>query len=130
MIFIETVGAGQAEVDIARLTHTTLVVEAPGLGDDIQAIKAGILEIAIFWFLNKADRPGVGKRRDRFAQCFTISEFDHHMVHHHNGDNQTFTFEESGIEKAAWQPPIIRTVAIDGVGSIRLQSKLNSIGFI
>jgi LAO/AO transport system kinase len=59
MIFIETVGAGQAEVDIARLAHTTLVVEAPGLGDDIQAIKAGILEIADILVVNKADRPGV-----------------------------------------------------------------------
>ena len=56
---IETVGAGQAEVDIARLAHTTIVVEAPGLGDDIQAIKAGILEIADVLVVNKADRPGV-----------------------------------------------------------------------
>ncbi|MFN2152945.1 MAG: methylmalonyl Co-A mutase-associated GTPase MeaB, partial [Anaerolineales bacterium] len=59
VILIETVGAGQAEVDIARLAHTTLVVEAPGLGDDIQAIKAGILEIADILVINKADRPGV-----------------------------------------------------------------------
>jgi len=58
VILIETVGAGQAEVDIARLAHTTLVVEAPGMGDDIQAIKAGILEIADILVVNKADRPG------------------------------------------------------------------------
>ncbi|NIR95546.1 MAG: methylmalonyl Co-A mutase-associated GTPase MeaB, partial [Gammaproteobacteria bacterium] len=54
IILIETVGAGQAEVDIARLAHTTIVVEAPGLGDDIQAIKAGILEIADILVVNKA----------------------------------------------------------------------------
>ena len=59
IILIETVGAGQAEVDIARLAHTTLVVEAPGFGDDIQAIKAGILEIADIFVVNKADRPGI-----------------------------------------------------------------------
>ena len=59
VILIETVGAGQAEVEIARLAHTTLVVEAPGMGDDIQAIKAGILEIADILVINKADRPGV-----------------------------------------------------------------------
>jgi len=59
MILIETVGAGQAEVDIASLAHTTIVVEAPGLGDDIQAIKAGILEIADILVINKADLPGV-----------------------------------------------------------------------
>src|SRR5574341_1305654 len=58
IIIIETVGAGQGEVDIARLAHTTVVVEAPGLGDDIQAIKAGILEIADVLVINKADRPG------------------------------------------------------------------------
>ena len=59
VILIETVGAGQSEVDIARLAHTTLVVEAPGLGDDIQAIKAGILEIADILVINKADHAGV-----------------------------------------------------------------------
>jgi LAO/AO transport system kinase len=59
IIIIETVGAGQSEVDIARLAHTTIVVEAPGLGDEIQAIKAGILEIADVLVVNKADRPGV-----------------------------------------------------------------------
>src|SRR5690606_29143236 len=56
VILIETVGAGQAEVDIARLAHTTVVIEAPGMGDDIQAIKAGILEIADVLAINKADR--------------------------------------------------------------------------
>ena len=59
IVMIETVGAGQSEVDIARLAHTTVVVEAPGMGDDIQAIKAGILEIADVLAVNKADRPGV-----------------------------------------------------------------------
>ena len=59
VILVETVGAGQSEMDIARLAHTTLVVEAPGLGDEIQAIKAGILEIANILVINKADRAGV-----------------------------------------------------------------------
>jgi len=58
VILIETVGAGQSEVDIARLAHTVIVVEAPGLGDDIQAIKAGILEIADILAVNKCDLPG------------------------------------------------------------------------
>ncbi len=58
MILIETVGAGQSEVDISRLSHTVILVEAPGLGDDIQAIKAGIMEIANILVVNKADRPG------------------------------------------------------------------------
>lgn len=58
VILIETVGAGQSEVDVARLAHTVVVVEAPGLGDDIQAIKAGILEIADVLVVNKCDLPG------------------------------------------------------------------------
>jgi LAO/AO transport system kinase len=58
IILIETVGAGQSEVEIARLAHTVIVVEAPGMGDDIQTIKAGILEIADILVANKADKPG------------------------------------------------------------------------
>lgn len=58
LILIETVGAGQAEVSIADTAHTTIVVEAPGMGDDIQSIKAGILEIADILVVNKSDRPG------------------------------------------------------------------------
>ena len=65
VIFIETVGAGQSEVDIARLALTTLVVEAPGTGDDIQASKAGILEIADILVVNKA---GPSRRR-QYGAC-------------------------------------------------------------
>lgn len=57
-ILVETVGVGQAEIDIASAAHTTIVVEAPGLGDEVQAIKAGILEIADLFAVNKADRDG------------------------------------------------------------------------
>jgi len=58
IVIVETVGVGQDELDIVRLAHTTLVVQVPGLGDDIQAIKAGILEIASVFVVNKADLPG------------------------------------------------------------------------
>ena len=57
-ILIETVGAGQSEVEIARAVQTTVVIEAPGLGDDVQAIKAGLLEAADVLVVNKADQPG------------------------------------------------------------------------
>src|SRR5512134_452436 len=85
IILIETVGAGQAEVDIARLAHTTLVVEAPGLGDDIQAIKAGILEIADILVVNKADRPGVENTEKALRSVLDLahppeSERAHHGV--------------------------------------------------
>lgn len=61
LVVVETVGAGQAEVEIAREAHSTIVVEAPGAGDDVQAIKAGILEIADLFVVNKADREGADK---------------------------------------------------------------------
>jgi LAO/AO transport system kinase len=61
MVLVETVGVGQDEVDIARAAHTTVVVSAPGLGDDIQAIKAGILEIADVHVVSKCDRPDADK---------------------------------------------------------------------
>ena len=61
VVFVETVGAGQAEIDIVRTAHSVIVVEAPGLGDEIQAFKAGILEIADIFVVNKADREGAEK---------------------------------------------------------------------
>ncbi len=101
-IFIETVGAGQAEVDIARLAHTTLVVEAPGLGDDIQAIKAGILEIADIIVLNKADRP-LADNAERVLR--TMLEMA--------GNRQKV---EEGKPSNEWIPPLIRTIATEGKG--------------
>ena len=62
IVIIETVGVGQDEVDVARAAHTTVVVSAPGLGDDIQAIKAGILEIADIHVVSKCDRPDADGR--------------------------------------------------------------------
>ena len=61
VVIIETVGVGQDEIDIVRMAHTTAVVMVPGMGDDIQAIKAGILEIADVFVVNKADRDGADR---------------------------------------------------------------------
>jgi len=96
VILIETVGAGQDEVDIARLAHTTLVVEAPGLGDDIQAIKAGILEVADILVVNKADRPGVETTEHALRGMLQLAQ--------------------STQQEPGWAPPILRTVATDGQG--------------
>jgi LAO/AO transport system kinase len=60
-VLIETVGAGQSEVEVARLAETTVVVEVPGLGDEVQAIKAGLLEVADVIAVNKGDRPGADR---------------------------------------------------------------------
>ncbi|HID89265.1 MAG TPA: methylmalonyl Co-A mutase-associated GTPase MeaB [Anaerolineales bacterium] len=96
-VLVETVGVGQAEVDVARTAHTVVVVEAPGLGDDVQALKAGLLEIADVLVVNKADRPGA----DQTARALEVT-LD-------LGRNST-----GGID--GWRPPIIKTVALNGTG--------------
>lgn len=89
IVIVETVGAGQAEVEITREAQTVIVVEVPGMGDDIQAIKAGILEIADVFVVNKADREGA----DRTVRQLQM------MMHLGSGHRED------------WEPPIIKTVA-------------------
>lgn len=91
-IFVETVGAGQSEVDIAKNAHTTVVVAAPGFGDDIQAIKAGILEIADVLIVNKADREGANA---------TVAALEMNLNLKSEND---------------WRPPVLMTIAIKGEG--------------
>jgi LAO/AO transport system kinase len=93
LVLIETVGAGQDEVDIVRLADLTLVVLVPGMGDDVQSIKAGILEIADIFVINKSDREGAARvERDLRAM-------------------QSLSTRADG-----WVPPIVQTVATSGTG--------------
>jgi LAO/AO transport system kinase len=94
IILIETVGAGQSEVDIARLAHTVVVVEAPGLGDDIQAIKAGILEIADVLVVNKCDLPGA----EQTARVLRAALEMAHPPRRSQGGAAAADF---------WQPPVL-----------------------
>lgn len=102
MLLIETVGVGQDEVDVVRLADTTLVVLVPGLGDDIQAIKAGLLEIGDVLVINKADRDGVHDLERGLKS----------MLSHVAAD------------AGAWEPPIVRTVAPRGEGVAELLAKV------
>lgn len=125
VIIIETVGAGQAEVDIARLAHTTLVIEVPGLGDDIQAIKAGILEIADILVVNKADRPGADATKRALNSMLQLA---HPMPHifQDQAINPTFHLSSEGLLNDVprdsvslgklWFPPILLTIATEGDG--------------
>jgi LAO/AO transport system kinase len=117
VILIETVGAGQAEVDIARLAHSTLVVEAPGLGDDIQAIKAGILEIADVLVINKADRPGV-ENTERALKGMLELAHPGRRVFRSQGRHLVLPEQEDHPQQdnAFWLPPIQRTVSTEGTG--------------
>ena len=113
IIIIETVGAGQSEVDIARLAHTTIVVEAPGLGDDIQAIKAGILEIADILVVNKADRPGVENTERALRSTLELAHPTKRIFRHHG---QTFSIDAPEADSNIWIPPINKTISTDGKG--------------
>lgn len=125
VVLVETVGAGQSEVDIVRTAHTTIVVEAPGLGDDVQAIKAGILEIADVLVVNKADRPGA----DNTVRALrAMLEMGHpasrrRIVAHHG---QLIEQDAPPVDDDApmWIPPIVRTAATNEIGFDELADAL------
>ncbi len=121
IILVETVGAGQSEVDIARTAHTTLVVEAPGLGDDVQAIKAGILEIADVLVVNKADRSGA---KNTARSLKAMLELGHpasrSQLATHHGRLVDIATAPNGHDETLWLPPIIETVATDSTGIAEL----------
>jgi LAO/AO transport system kinase len=123
IILIETVGAGQAEVDIARLAHTTLVIEAPGLGDDIQAIKAGILEIADILVINKADRPGVENTERALKGMLNLAHPVDRVFQHH-GKSFKIQSHTSAESTPIWLPPIQKTIATDNQGIPELIEKI------
>src|SRR5512133_223197 len=121
MIIIETVGAGQSEVDVARLAHTTIVVEAPGMGDDIQAIKAGSLEIADILVVNKADRPGVENTERALRSTLELAHPTKRVFRHHG---QTLSISGSPTDSKMWFPPIVKTVATEGKGIDELAASI------
>ncbi|MDD2922117.1 MAG: methylmalonyl Co-A mutase-associated GTPase MeaB, partial [Anaerolineales bacterium] len=119
IVIIETVGAGQSEVDVARLAHTTLVVEAPGMGDDIQAIKAGILEIADILVINKADHPGVENTEKALKSMLELAHPTQRVFQHH-GTYMSANVPEAEMQKDFWIPPIQRTISTQGKGIAEL----------
>jgi LAO/AO transport system kinase len=119
IVIIETVGAGQSEVDVARLAHTTLVVEAPGMGDDIQAIKAGILEIADILVINKADHPGVENTEKALKSMLELAHPTQRIFQHH-GTSMSVSLPAVDTNSSAWIPPIQKTVSLNGKGITEL----------
>lgn len=95
-VLVETVGAGQIELDVARTAHTIVVVQVPGMGDEIQALKAGILEIADILVVNKADRPGADR---------TVA---------------TLRAMLDPVRDRGWRPPVVKTIATNGVGTAQV----------
>jgi LAO/AO transport system kinase len=96
---------GQDEVEIVRMADTTVIVTVPGLGDDIQAIKAGILEAGDIFVVNKMDRGGVGRTVQELRNMLALS-----------GDHE---------RRAGWEPPVLTTSALDGRGVAELMEALD-----
>ena len=93
VVLVETVGVGQQEIEVTRVVDTVCLLTIPGAGDDIQAIKAGIMEIADVLVVNKADRPGADETVKDLTQMLTL-----------------------GASRLPWKPPVVKTSATDGTG--------------
>ncbi len=97
VVIVETVGVGQDEVDIARMAETTVIVLSPGLGDDIQAIKAGILEVGDIFAINKADNEGADKTAQEIRSMLEMEQ-------------------SAGLGRKDWSPPVLKTSARNNEG--------------
>ena len=124
-VIVETVGVGQSEVEIAGTAHTTVVVEAPGLGDEVQAIKAGILEIADIFAVNKADRDGADRTIMGLTMMLNLGIPEKHRIMHH-GRLLPVEIPEHVSEIEAWSPPIVTTVATKQQGIVELIDAVES----
>ena len=107
IVLIETVGAGQSELGILHVAHSVMLVHAPGLGDDVQAQKAGVMEIADLLVVNKADRLGAEDTAASLRQALLLSEREAHMA---EGVN------DLADGRVHWHPPVLSTMALTGVG--------------
>jgi len=104
VVIVETVGVGQDEVDVVNTVHTSVVVTVPGLGDGVQAIKAGLLEIADVFVVNKADHPDAMRAERHLAMLLDLE----------------------GRQRRGWAVPIVRTVATRGEGIAELAEHIST----
>ena len=107
-ILVETVGVGQDEVDVVKSAHTTVIVVMPGMGDDIQVIKAGILEVGDIFVINKADREGADRTEGHL--------------------NLMIEMDEKKYAEGGWKPPILRTQAVFDKGVDGLLEEIDKHG--
>ena len=143
VVIVETVGVGQEEVDVVRVADTVCLVTVPGLGDDIQAIKAGILEIADVLVVNKADRPGADEAARDLAQMLSFGSSvrrpaaapaadGSHADGSHADESHTAApaaepraAAPSPAPSPAWKPPIVRTSATENTGVAELMDAID-----
>jgi GTPase len=128
-IIIETVGVGQTELDIARTALTTVLVLVPESGDGIQTLKAGVMEIADIYVVNKSDRPGGDRLRQEVEVMLGIrrgNAFRHVTPHHHRADGRTAGRPVGPSDRQDWEPPVLATVAAKGEGVDALIAALDA----
>jgi len=113
VVLVETVGVGQSEVEVAALADTTVVLLAPGMGDAIQAAKAGILEIGDVFCVNKADRDGADTTARELRGMISLGRSAHSQ-------------DRDGSPEPSWRPPIVKTVASRGEGIDELAEELRN----
>ena len=101
IVLVETVGVGQGEIEIVRLADCTLVVLVPGMGDDVQSLKAGLMEIADIFVINKSDREGAGRFEEQLRAVLQLVP-----------------------DRDGWKPPIVRTVATESQGVAELAGQI------
>ncbi len=123
IIIIETVGVGQDEIEVTRAAHSSVVVVVPGLGDDIQAIKAGILEIADIFVVNKADRQGADRTVQDLRTMLDLFRPSGGRLDSSWAEAPRGVAQSSG--EGGWSVPILKTVATDGDGISDVAAGLN-----
>jgi len=101
IIFIETVGVGQSEVDIVKVADTVVLISMPGMGDDVQIIKAGIMEIGDIFVINKADKEGCERLATEIEMMLDLNQ------------------------NSRWRPPVLKTIATDNVGIKKLLEEID-----
>src|SRR5947208_10779065 len=136
-ILIETVGVGQTELDVARTAESTVLVLVPESGDGIQTLKAGVMEIADIYVINKSDRPGADKLRQEVEVMLGIrrgNAFRNLPPHHHRADSRMVGPSDRGRLPSdgptvrpsdSWEPPVLATVASQGEGVDELVAALD-----
>jgi len=105
-VIVETVGVGQDEIEVVRLAHTTIIVAVPGLGDEVQAIKAGLLEAGEIFVINKADREGYEQTRRHLELLLQL--------------------RSRGRAAGSWEPPLLEAIATRGEGGAAIAASLEA----
>jgi LAO/AO transport system kinase len=134
VILVETVGVGQDEIDIAQMAHTTVLVVVPGMGDDIQAIKAGILEVADIFVVNKADLEGADRTVRELRHMLELRKatgaapgVEHDASHRmRRSCGARAAMKEAKEDPGGWEPPVLKAVATKDEGTVALAEAIDA----